>query len=900
LKLEPGQKLLHYRLDEKIGEGGMGVVWKATDTSLNRPVAIKVLPEAFAGDAERVARFEREARFVASLNHANVAGIYGTHEASGCRFLAMEYVEGDDLSQRLSRGTIPRDEALAIAVQIARGLEAAHDKGVIHRDLKPANVKLTPDGSIKVLDFGLAKVFAPETSASGVPSQSPTVTSAGTMAGVILGTASYMSPEQAKGQEVDRRADNWSFGVVLYELLTGRSPFQCDSVPETLAAVMMQKIDLGALPADTPDQVKRLLQRCLRRDPQKRLKDIGDARLQLEEARQAPERTQTQETEATVRSGWLTRIPWAIATVAVGAALWFGLFSSTDSEPATPMRFALSVQNGLEHSTLFSLVSLAVSPDGERVVLTARSEAGRGLYLREMGRDEAVYLDGTEGSISPTFSPDGQWIAFAQDGELKKMSVSGGPPAKICDAPGLRGIAWGTQGQIALSPDRSSGLVLVPESGGTPVPLTELDPPETPGVTPSHRWPEFLPDGKTVLFTKTPNDNDYDIADIVAVSVADGTEKVLIKGGTFPKYVPGGFLVFLRRTTLFAARFSAERVELLGAPIPVLEGVASGATYGSGHLSFSNNGVLIYAGESNLVAKSRLVWLDRQGNETAASVHERVFRNARVSPDGRRAVLAIYDSPTWNLWMLDIARDSLTRFTFDELLDRNPVWTPDGEWVIYSAIHGAASTNLFRKRSNGTGEAERLTESPHHHDAFSISPDGKTVAMTQVTPGLGYDIMLMRLDPGPQEPEVYLRTPFTEQQPRISYDGDWIAYASDETGQMEIYVRPFSGSGGQIKVSSDGGARPAWSPEGSELLYTDSTARKLMSVRFSVVDGEFAPESAKEMIDLGQQYQSRFEAAGDPLRILTGDRLLPGGTSTRPPTVVVNWFDELERKVPAP
>jgi serine/threonine-protein kinase len=412
MPIEPGQTLLHYRLDEKIGEGGMGVVWKATDTSLNRQAAIKVLPEAFASDPDRVGRFEREARFVASLSHPNVAGIYGTHEASGCRFLAMEFVEGEDLAQLLSRGTIPRDEALEIAVQIARGLEAAHDSGVIHRDLKPANVKRTPDGSIKVLDFGLAKVFLPESSAGGEPSMSPTLTSGGTMAGVILGTASYMSPEQAKGKEVDRRADIWSFGVVLFELLTGRSPFQCESVPETLAAVMMREVDLGALPADTPGQVKRLLRRCLQRDPQKRLRDIGDARLLLEEAQQAPETEAPLETVVPARARWLARAPWAVAAAAVAVAVWLGL-SSPAAPESTTMRFSLSLQDGLQVGNFFSMAALDVSPDGQRVVMEARNEDGNGLYLREMGREEAELLDGTEGAQTPIFSPDGQWIAFA-------------------------------------------------------------------------------------------------------------------------------------------------------------------------------------------------------------------------------------------------------------------------------------------------------------------------------------------------------------------------------------------------------------------------------------------------------------------------------------------------------
>jgi serine/threonine-protein kinase len=721
LKLNTNQTLLHYRLDEKIGEGGMGVVWKATDTTLNRQAAIKVLPEAFADDPGRVGRFEREARFVASLNHPNVAGIYGTHEVPGCRFLAMEFVEGEDLAERLSRGMIPRDEALEIAVQIARGLEAAHDSGVIHRDLKPANVKLTPDGSVKVLDFGLAKVFAPESAGGSDPSLSPTLTSAGTAVGMILGTASYMSPEQAKGKDVDRRADIWSFGVVLFEMLTGRSMFQGETVAETLAAVLMREVDLEALPAGTPGQVKRLLQRCLLRDPQARLKDIGEARLLLEEALETPGAETPLETAAPARSsGWLARLPWAVAAFAVAVAVWFGLSSSSGPERAKVMRLDLSMQDPVEFRA-FELVPLAVSPDGDQVVLAGKNEAGEGLHLRALDRDEAAFLAGTEGAWNPVFSPDGRWIAFVQEGKLRKISVSGGPPVTLCDVPDVRGMSWGVGGRIVFAPGRATGLMLVGESGGTPVPLTELEPVESSVVTPSHRWPEFLPDGKTVLFTSTTDDNNYDAADIVAVSVADGTKKVVVEGATFPRYAAAGFLVFLRQGTLFAARFAPERVELLGPPVPILEGVGFQPTYGNGQFALSETGLLTYLPDLESGSLDRLVWLNREGQKTPASAHERSFEGVAVSPDRRRAVLQIREGKKVNLWMLEFSRDSLTRFTFDDLIDRNPVWSPDGEWVAFSSFREGASSNLFRKRSNGTGEAERLTRSPHHQDPFSFS-----------------------------------------------------------------------------------------------------------------------------------------------------------------------------------
>jgi serine/threonine-protein kinase len=891
-----GKTLGHYEITAQLGKGGMGEVYRARDTKLGREVAIKVLPKEMSGDPERVARFEREARLLASLQHAHIASIYGFEHDGGLQFLAMELVEGQTLEDRLQEGALSRDETLRIAGQMAAGLEAAHEKGVIHRDLKPANVMLTGDGDVKILDFGLARAWFGDAEEEDIGA-SPTITAAMTQAGTILGTAAYMSPEQARGKNVDRRADIWAFGAILWEMVTGNRLFGGETISDTLAAVIRAEPEWEVLPTEAQPRICHLIERCLVRDPRQRLRDIGEARILLQESPDAPRTVTHREDGPSSGPGWARNAGWFVAIAAVAVAAWIGLSPRPGIEPSPVMRFALSTDEPVIID-LFPSCALAISPGGDHVVIAgARRSEGHGLYVRSIGSDDAELLPGTSRADNPVFSPDGQWIAFGQDDKLKKISISGGPPVTLCDAPDMRGASWGTNGQIVFAPGRASGLMLVAESGGTPVALTQIEANEASLAVPSHRWPAFLPDGETVLFTRTPDDNVYDIADIVAVSVADGTQKVLVEGATYPKYAANGILLFLRQNTLFGARFSEERVELLGPPTPVLAEVAFATTYGFGQLAVSSTGLLVYLTDPGSRALENLVWLDRDGTKTVASAHERSFGNSRISPDGRRALVQVRDSGRVNLWMLEFARDSMTRFSFSEVIDRNPVWSPDGNWVVFSSMHGGASSNLFRKRSNGTGELERLTQSPDHQNPTSWSPDGKVVAFEQFSPDTAGDILLMRLDPDPQEPEVYLRTPFSENAPKISPDGEWIAYQSNVSGQLEIYVGPLSGSGGQVKVSLNGGVWPVWSPDGKELLYIDRGARKLAAVRYSVEDGEFVPELAREILDYPRTYGA-FDVAGGPFRILTDESLEREGATQRPLTVLVNWFEELERKTP--
>jgi len=894
----PEKSLLHYRLVEKIGEGGMGVVWKAVDSTLDRDVAIKVLPDLFSDDTDRLARFEREARLLASLNHPNIAGIYGIHESEGTRFLAMELIEGDDLSQRLAQGALPRDEALRVALQIAQALEAAHENGVIHRDLKPANVKLAPNGTAKVLDFGLAKALSSEASGKSSPSMSPTLTSAGTVAGMILGTASYMSPEQAKGLEVDRRSDIWSFGVVLFEMLCGRRLFKSDTVSETMASVMMKEIEWGALPADTPSRVRRLLQRCLQRDPHARLRDIGDARIALEEVLASPDELEAVAPAAPRRSSVLALLPWLIVAstlLALGVVLWSPGTGHQSSGPV--MRFALPIPEE-QHLRGLYLPAMAMSPDGKSMVFAGDGEPDPLLYMRHINQQEVLPIHGTERAQIPVFSPDGEWLAFHQDDKLKKISVRGGPPMTLCDAPDLRGLAWGSDGTIVFTPRRSTGIMRVSDAGGTPMEITKLEFEEGTHITPSHRWPDILPGGNAVLYTSTANDSQYEDAEIVAVSLEDGTQKTLVHGGTHPRYVPAGFLVFARGNTLFAARFDPDRVELTGPAVPVLENVGTSAPYGAAHYTFSSNGTLVYLEKVSRPEDHTLVWLDRQGNETPASVHARDYRTGSLSPDGTQYAVSILEDEVENIWVLEFERDTLNRLTFDPAVDRFPAWSPDGEWIIYASFHDGASLNLFRQRANGTGEAERMTTSETHHYPYSWSPDGSVVAFQRLGGEMKDDLLLLRLGAEPKT-EVFLRTPYYETEPEISPDGRWIAYGSDLSGTGEIYVRPLSGTGGQSKVSTNGGVAPRWSPNGKELIYT-SPEEKLMSVRFAVEGDTFRPQLPQALFDFSQSIYSNpsVEFAPDGQRILATKEAEQVQSAPRNPTVVVNWFDELEAKVP--
>ena len=898
--LEAGQSLLHYTLIEKIGEGGMGVVWKAQDTTLGREVAIKVLPPAFAADAERLARFEREARLLAALNHPHIAAIYGCH-VEPMAFLVMELIEGDDLSTRLQRGTLPQGQALLIMMQVAQALERAHESGIIHRDLKPANIKLDREGQAKVLDFGLAKAVAPSGSdPSLAPSMSPTMTSAGTVAGMILGTATYMSPEQAKGNEVDRRTDVWSFGVLLYELLCGRRLFGGQTISETLAEVIMKEIDLKSLPAETPGQARRLLDRCLDRDPQKRLRDIGEARVLLAEALESPEAA----TVGDARPAWRRWAPWGIALGASLLALVGWLAPGDHASDADVMRFAMTLPEGhqLPHSVL---PGMTLSPDGTRLVYYGRETVDDPavLLVRRMDRIDPVKLNGTEGATTPVFSPDGRWVAFEQDGQVRKVSIDGGPVITLCDAPRIRGMHWGPGGIIALAPDRSSAIFTVSENGGTLTAITTLEADSASLSEPSQRWPHILPDGRHVLFTDTPNNSFYNAAEIRAVPIDGGDSKIIVQG-SYPVYLQPGYLLFTRGPTLFAAPFDLGRVEMTGPAIPVIEGVRESPFFGLAHFAVSANGMLIYSGGGVGDLDSQLVWVTRTGERADRPPIDSngIRAGYRVSPDGQR-IVGGDGQIIGDIWVGDIERGTRVRFTMGAEHDLSPVWSPDGQWIAFASFRDKG-INIYRQRADGTGDDEPLTDESLNLVPKDWSPDGtklvlvrRETAIDQSGETKDADIYLLHLeDPNPPRLEPFMTSDYVEEQPRFSRDGRWLAYVSTENGESEVYVRRVDGTGGKISISTGGGSVPMWSPTRNELVYRKLDGQLFSVVQYKIVGDRFVPSPPEPIFSKAASsfLNIEFGPQGDTFLVLPSADIR-GQESM--PTVVVNWAEELRERV---
>jgi len=703
--MEIGTQLNHYKITAKLGEGGMGQVFRAEDGNLRRDVAIKVLPPELAGNHERMMRLEREAQLLAQLEHPNIAAIYGLEEAGGIRFLVMQVAEGQTLHQRLDAGAIPLQEALHIALQIARALETAHDKGVVHRDLKPANVMVTEDGSVKLLDFGLAKAFATDQSGS-VPdlSASPTMLQA-TQAGMILGTAGYMSPEQARGRSVDRRSDVWAFGCVLYEMLTAQRTFGGETVTDVLGAIVHHEPDWELLPKQTPRRVRALLHRCLRKDADRRIQAVGDARVSIEEFIEDPEAAEAiLDGGESSRPAWQRWAPWA-AAAALGLALAASLMVgnvAVDS-PTLRLDMAIGVAEDLRDLSLGS--SLVLSPDGSQIVIATGSVQDAELHLRQLDSTSASTLTGG-GTYNPFFSPDGNWVGFALSNSLQKVPATGGTPLEIIEVNRSRGADWGDDGQIVYTPSPDSGLMTISADGGAATAVTTLD--ETTGER-THRWPQILPGGRHVLFTAhTEAAGGFDAAMLKIVDLDSGEQTVVYRGGYYGRYVESGHLLFVNAGTLFAAPFDLGSMEIVGSTVPVAEDVADDPGSGGAQYDVSDNGILVHRRGSSGPGQFPAVWLSRD-NETSTLLPEaRTYVEARVSPDGQRLAMTELNSDNWDVWVYDLTRGTRTRLTFSDGIEGPAVWSPDGSELIYSSDEdGNLRQRLVVGRSIRSGPTPR-------------------------------------------------------------------------------------------------------------------------------------------------------------------------------------------------
>ncbi|MGO9642642.1 MAG: protein kinase domain-containing protein [Candidatus Acidiferrales bacterium] len=899
MSLAAGTKLGPYEIVAPLGAGGMGEVYRARDIKLGREVALKVLPDVFAAEAERLGRFHREAQLLASLNHPGIASIYGFEDSGKVHAFVMELVEGPTLADRVNKGAIPVGEALAIAKQICEALEYAHERGIVHRDLKPANVKVTPEGAVKVLDFGLAKAL--ETQDSGVNiSNSPTLSIAATRAGMILGTAAYMAPEQAKGRPADRRADIWAFGCVLYEMLSGKQPFSGETISDTLAEVLKVDPDWNALPADTPASIQRLLRRCLAKDPKQRLQAIGEARIMIEQtlnpsAQVSGTSIVTPFGEAVAVQGaeiqpWRRTLPWAVAailfitTVICATLLW--------REASVPVRSVRSYILPPEQTTFAFQAAVGtpvISPDGRRLVFAALDGAGkRMLWVRELDSLSSRPLEGSQGASFPFWSPDSLSVGYFASGKLMKVDVSGGPAQTVCDAPNGRGGTWSAEGVIVFAPKVNGSLEQVPAAGGSPTALVQVD---KTGQQLTLRWPVFLPDGNHFLYW-SGNPFSMSSAGINGIYVGslDGKERqFLFPADSDALYAPPGYLLFLRGETLMAQPFDASALKLTGDAIPIAEHVGNPEKFRFGHFSVSQHGELVY--EESEADRSQIVWMDASGKQLSTLGEPGILGALRLSPDGKTLAESVQDpqSSNYDLWLVDLARGVRTRFTFDPAAHLYPAWSPDGTKIAFSST-SAGNLSIYEKAANGTGTIEPLIEEASEKILSDWSRDGRYIAYSRLDTqeGGGLGIWILPLF-GDKKPFPLIQSQFNQLSPSFSPDGKWLAYSSDESGRREVFVVSFPEGGGKWQVSSGGGSQPRWRADGKELFYL-SEDNKLVAVEIQEKGGS---------LEIGNT-QTLFQATGPPGTTgasydFTSDgkkfvvALTSAPSSAQPITLVTNW-----------
>jgi serine/threonine protein kinase/Tol biopolymer transport system component len=888
MPLAAGTRLGPYEILAPIGAGGMGEVYRARDTKLGRDVALKVLPESFARDPERMARFEREAHVLASLNHPNIATVYGFEAGA----IGMELVEGPTLTQRIGGRPLPLDEALPIAKQIAEGLEYAHEKGVIHRDLKPANVKLTADGNVKVLDFGLAKALELRAAAVAAnPSISPTLMLSGTQAGLILGTAAYMAPEQARGAAVDRRADIWAYGVVLYEMLSGKQPFIGPTVSDTLAAVLKTEPEWDAIPLG----MRRLVRRCMEKNPKRRLRDIGEARVLIEDLLTgSPEEQPASAPKAGRFSTPIRFAHWVLTSALLLTTLvisWVYLHQSAPAERVIRATITLPAK-ALVHS-------FALSPDGRYFVLAAQVEEAQRLWLRRLDDLDPLPLPGTEEAQYPFWSPDSRYIGFFAQGKLKKIAVTGGPAQILCDAQDGRGGTWNREGLIVFAPTGAgASLQRVSAAGGAPTGITHAE----GGAV--HRFPIFLPDGHRLLYlastSKTIDRNG------ISLAALDSKEsRRLLPDASNASYVPPvaagrpAQILFVRNSTLMAQPVNPETLQLAGEALPIVENIGQGLNAGVFKFSVSGDDSLTFQAARAFIS-SQLAWFDRNGVQGGVVGKSGYIADFSISPDGKKVALTRNSSPGQlsgsEIWLHELERDTESRFTFKGY-NFGPVWSPDGSSIAY--VHSTIDSStgeVYQKQTSGAGHEELLAQGKI--TPVSWSRDGRFLILTSFGTSSGADLLVMPFD-GERKPVPFVASDFQEYQGRFSPDGTWITYTSNESGRMEIYAEPYprgSGGVGKRKVSTDGGEESNWRPDGKELFYLDPGGRLLaVPVRNS---GQKSGFSIGAPIALFDTHLLRFErpayrVAPDGKSFLV--RIVRERGADPPLVLVTNWHAGLAK-----
>jgi len=916
MALAAGTRLGPYEITGAIGAGGMGEVYRARDSRLSRTVAIKVLPPHTAAQPEVRQRFEREARAVSALNHPHICTLYDIGQQDGLDYLVMEYLEGESLAERLKKGPLPIDQALRIATQVASALDQAHRKGITHRDLKPGNVMLTKDGA-KVLDFGLAKMREPGSSAAFAgPGGSlvHTMTTPLTGEGSIVGTLQYMAPEQLEGRDADARSDIFAFGAVLYEMVTGRRAFEGASQASVIAAILEREpAPIRELQPLAPALLDRLVRACLAKDPDQRRQTAHDVLLDLQwmaESRAEP--------ASKVQEAKPDRLRWTALVVAacvmVGAAVWLAV--RPRAVPARTMRFGISLPAGdWFGGSWFWPQSVAISPDGTHIAYVATTHDGATqLYLREAAADRGHVLPGTEGASTPFFSADGRWLGAYLNGKLVKIPIGGGPPVTIASLPGndpeLCGATWLADGTIYIDVPPPLGLQKVTATDGSFRAVTKLDAAKNET---EHRFPEMLPDGKTLLFTvRHADEPNFDEADIEALSLKTGERRQIVKSATDAHYLPSGHLVFLRGGVLLAAPFDPDKLQLQGAPVPVVESVIENPRIGAGQYAIAHDGTLVYIPGGVTFGAHELVYVDRSGATKVLTAKKRPYEDFTLSPDGKLIATTI-EGPVTDTWIHDIARDTDTRFTFG-VEHRDPAWSADGKRVAYSGYKDGKNVILW-KAVDGTGAEEQLMASADPMWPWFWSRDGRFLVVSTTSPVTSDDIWILPMG-GDRQPHPLLNAKFSEEWAQISPDGQWIAYDSDDTGREEVYVAPFpffhpstaQGLAQKIRISTEGGLHPQWSPNGRELYYRVSSGEEVQRIVGRRVKLMAMPIETSPVFKAGTPhvlFEGPFFDSGHDYAVTPDGKGFIFIRETQPvsgPTemnVVLNWFEELKRRVPS-